>query len=193
MAFLLILFEMGVSMTLYPCFTRARRVLSPMFAALMLAAAPSWAADATANKPTVVFAVGQAILEMPLDDGVGMEDAVESMKLRANTLNFKLVAELPLSKQVEAMTGVPQRRMTIYQFCDALTAKQLLDSNPAFAAFLPCRISLIEGDDGKGRIIMLTMENLIRAANLSPDLRRKAEEVRDKLLSIMIAGATGDL
>ena len=159
--------------------------LSGLSPAVALAAAPT--------KPNVVFAVGQAILEMPLAEGVSLEDAVESMKLRANALNFKLVAELPLSKQVEAMTGVVQPRMTIYQFCDALTAKQLLDSNPAFAAFLPCRVALIEDEQGKGRIIMLNMENLIRAANLSPDLRRKAEQVRDNLLSIMVAGANGEL
>lgn len=178
------------------CFTFFKRTFAPLFlafASLVLIAAPSFAASAKANKPSVVFAVGQAILEMPLADGVGMEDAVESMKLRANALNFKLVAELPLSKQVEAMTGKPQRRMTIYQFCDAITAKQLLELNPAFAAFLPCRVALIEDDDGKGRIIMMNMENLIRSANLPPDLRRKAEEVRDNLLSIMVAGANAEL
>ena len=114
------------------------RFLRPLalISLLLAVALPSWAADPGTNKPNVVFAVGQAILEMPLADGVSVEDAVESMKLRANALNFKLVAELPLSRQVEAMTGVAQPRMTIYQFCDAMTAKQLLDSNPAFAAFL---------------------------------------------------------
>ena len=177
-------------------FTSVKRALGALFPALAVLAllnTPSWASDVKTNKPSVVIAVGQAILEMSLADGVSMEDAVESMKLRANALNFKLVAELPLSKQVEVMTGQPQRRMTIYQFCDALTAKQLLDSNPAFAAFLPCRVALIEDDAGKGRIIMLNMENLIRAADLPPDLRRKAEQVRDNLLSIMVAGANGEL
>ncbi|MFA5081702.1 MAG: DUF302 domain-containing protein [Hydrogenophilaceae bacterium] len=173
-----------------------RRAFSTLFialAALALMAAPAWAADAATNKPAVVYVVGQGILEMPLSDGVSMEDAVESMKLRANALNFKLVAELPLSKQVEVMTGKPQRRMTIYQFCDALTAKQLLDTNPAFAAFLPCRIALIEDDQGKGRIIMLNMDAMIKAAKLPPELSKKAEDVRDNLLSIMIAGANGEL
>jgi uncharacterized protein (DUF302 family) len=190
MALLLIRIFIGVSMTF---FRSASRALSSVLAVLALLAGPSLAADTAANKPNVVFVVGQAILEMPLAEGVSMEDAVDSMKLRANSLNFKLVAELPLSKQVEVMTGQPQRRMTIYQFCDALTAKQLLDSNPAFAAFLPCRVALVEGDDGKGRIIMLNMDAMISAAKLPPELRRKAEEVRDNLLSIMVAGANGEL
>lgn len=163
-----------------------------MLALFALLAGPALSAD-TAKKPSVVYVVGQGILEMPLAEGVSMDDAVESMKLRANQLNFKLVAELPLSKQVEAMTGKPQRRMTIYQFCDALTAQKLLDLNPAFAAFLPCRVALVEDDQGKGRIIMLNMDNMIKAAKLPPDIQIKAEEVRDNLLSIMTAGANGEL
>lgn len=180
-------------MTLANPFLRALRACLTALAAVALLAGPAIAADAKAKKPAVVYVVGQAILEMPIAEGVSLEDAVESMKLRANTLNFKLVAELPLSKQVEAMTGQPQRRMTIYQFCDALTAKQLLELNPAFAAFLPCRVALLEDEEGKGRIIMLNMDAMIKAAKLPPEIKRKAEEVRDNLLSIMTAGANGEL
>lgn len=43
---------------------------------------------------------------------LSLNDAVEAMKIRANTLNIKLVAEMPLSKQIEAM-GVKSRRMEI--------------------------------------------------------------------------------
>lgn len=154
---------------------------------------PAMAADSSAKKPVNLSMVGQSILEMPLADGVGMDDAVESMKLRANQLNFKLVAELPLSKQVEAMTGKPQRLMAIYQFCDALTAKQMLEHNFAFAAFLPCRIALIEDDQGKGRLIMLNLDNMIQAAQLPPELQASAVGIRNNLLSIMIAGANGEL
>ncbi len=169
------------------------RGFAAALAASALLSGPAWAVDAKTNKPSIVIAVGQAIMEMPLADGVSMDDAIESMKLRANQLNFKLVAELPLSQQIEAMTGVPQRRMTIYQFCDAVTARELLDSNLAFAAFLPCRISVVEDEHGKGRIVMMNIENLIRAADLSPELRRKAETIRDGLLSIMVAGANGEI
>ena len=169
------------------------RSLTAALAAATLFASPAWAVDAKTNKPNIVIAVGQAIMEMPLADGVSIDEAVESMKLRANQLNFKLVAELPLSKQVEAMTGMPQRRMTIYQFCDAVTARELLDRNLAFAAFLPCRISVVEDEHGNGRIVMMNIENLIRAADLSPELRRKAETIRDGLLSIMVAGANGEI
>ena len=37
---------------------------------------------------------GMNIIVCPLDDGIDMDDAIDSMKLRANSLNFKLVAVL---------------------------------------------------------------------------------------------------
>ena len=76
-------------------------------------------------KPMPVLDIAQTVVKMPLAKGVSMDDAVEAMKIRANNLNIKLVAEMPLSKQIEAM-GVKSRRMDIYQFCDPLTAKKMV-------------------------------------------------------------------
>ncbi len=162
-------------------------------ASLAMASLTATAEPVKAKKPVAIYMVGQSILEMPLAEGVSLDDAVESMKLRANQINFKQVAELPLSKQVEAMTGQPQRRMTIYQFCDAVTAKEMVDYNMAFVAFLPCRIAIVEDENGKGRILMLNLEPMIKAANLPPELRGKAAEIQSGLLNIMMAGANGDL
>ena len=159
----------------------------------LMAAAPAWAVSADQNKPAEVHVMGQTVLEMPLADGVSMDDAAESLKQRANTLNFKLVAELPLSEQVAAMTGKPQKRMTIYEFCDAVTAQKMVKANAAFAAFLPCRIALVEGDDGKAKLIMLGLDDLIKAAKLAPELAPLATDVRNKLMNILKAGANGDL
>ena len=133
------------------------------------------------------------VVKRPLAPGVSMNDAVESMKLRANILNIKLVAELPLSKQVEATTGKPQRRMEIFQFCDALTAKAMVDANIDFAAYLPCRIALIEDASGKGWLVMVNLDEVLANYKLTPDMFDNAKHVRDTLMSIMDAGAKGDL
>jgi uncharacterized protein (DUF302 family) len=135
------------------------------------------------------------IYKIPLAKGVSMDDAVDSMKLRANALNIKLVAELPLSKQVEAMTGKPERRMTIFQFCDALTAKELVNLDMDFAIFLPCRIAMIEDKKGQAWLIMMDMNvnQLSKAAQMNAELTAKIKKVRDGLIEIMNAGAKGDL
>ena len=133
------------------------------------------------------------VVKRLLAPGVSMNDAVESMKLRANILNIKLVAELPLSKQIEASTGKPQRRMEIFQFCDALTAKAMVDANIDFAAYLPCRIALIEDAEGKTWLVMVNLDEVLANYRLAPDMQKQALGVRDSLLSIMDAGAKGDL
>ncbi|MCU0937225.1 MAG: DUF302 domain-containing protein, partial [Gammaproteobacteria bacterium] len=52
------------------------------------------ASPATAAGPQMN--IGDTVVKLPIADKVSMDDAVESMKLRANTLNLKLVAHQPM-------------------------------------------------------------------------------------------------
>ncbi|MDT8382837.1 MAG: DUF302 domain-containing protein [Gammaproteobacteria bacterium] len=136
--------------------------------------------------------IEDTVVKMPLADGVGFADAVESMKLRANIHNMKLVAELPLSKQVESM-GQKARHMAIYQFCDPLTAQRMVEANIHFAAYLPCRIALVEDEKGQGWLVMMNLDMMLQGATLTQELKLRAGKVRDVLMDIMQAGANGDL
>jgi len=126
---------------------------------------------------------------------VTLNNAAESMRLRANALNLKLVAELPLSKQVEVMTNQEQRTITIFQFCDALTAKQLIDLNLDFSVYMPCRIALIEDANGQGWLVMMdvNVDAVAKEKRLPEALKTRIKEVRESLVSIMQAGAKGEL
>jgi len=135
---------------------------------------------------------GLNIIVCPLDDGIDIDDAIDSMKLRANSLNFKLVAHMPLSEQVKAM-GQDSRRMEIFQFCDALIAKQMVEYNIVFAGFLPCRIAIIEGEDGNGSIVTLNMDTMVQSVELTEDLQKLGMKVRNTIFSIVQAGVEGDL
>ena len=143
-------------------------------------------------KETFSVDIEKTVIKVAVAQGVSMDDAVESMKLRANELNIKLVAELPLSKQIKAMGG-KSKRIAIYQFCDALTAQKMVEYNIYFAAYLPCRISLVEDKNSKAWLLMMDMDMLINSPKLDKSLRKEATRVRDQLLEIMQAGANGDL
>ena len=168
-----------------------------LFTACLIAGISAWPAvaqePAKKQAPQAIRSISKTVVKMQLAKGIGLDEAAESMKLRANMLNMKLVAELPLSKQVEAMTGKPERHMVIYQFCDALTAKQMVDYSMDFAAYLPCRIALIEDEKKQGWLVMMDLNILIDSAGLNPNLKKKAIEVRDNLENIMKAGANGEL
>ena len=164
-------------------------VSAVVMSVMMLFAPTSWAAA----KPVKMVQPG--VYKLAIDKNVSLNDAAESMRLRANALNLKLVAELPLSKQVEAIVGKPQRVVTIFQFCDAVTAMELIDMSMDFATYMPCRIAMIEDEDGRGWLIMtdINVDLLAKEKKLQKVLTERIKSVRDGLINIMKAGATGAL
>ena len=148
-----------------------------------------------AHAATAKKTPGIPVVKMAVSPGVSLVDAAESMRLRANALNMKLVAELPLSSQVEAITGAKQRLTTIFQFCDALTAKDLIELDIDFSVYMPCRIALVEDAKGQGWIVMMDIDvdALAQEKRVPPTLKKRIQEVRATLIQIMQAGAKGDL
>ena len=76
----------------------------------MFSVSSAFAAGTAPSKVVPVLEIAQTVVKTPLAKGVSMNAAVESMKIRANKLNIKLVAEMPLSRQIEAM-GEKSRRI----------------------------------------------------------------------------------
>ena len=165
-------------------------VLGVVLSALLLTAPASWAASPKAQQSTQ-----SGVYRMAIDRGVSLGEAAESMRLRANALNLQLVAELPMSKQVEAITGKPQRTVTIFQFCDAVLAMDLIAANPDFSIYMPCRIALIEDANGQGLLVMMdvNIDSVAQEKRLTPALKNRINAVRKSLLDIMQAGAKGEL
>ena len=133
------------------------------------------------------------VWKKPLAEGVTAEDAAEAMSSVATELNIKAVGVLPLSKEVEAKTGQSQRLLTIYQYCNPLTAMKMVDYSDAFSAYLPCRIAMIEDKKGKVWLYALDMDMMIFGGKTLPeDLYKEATTVKDVIIKIMNAGASGD-
>jgi uncharacterized protein (DUF302 family) len=160
-----------------------------MLVSLLLPAPASWAAVAKLKQDAT------DVYKVAIDPGISLSDAADSMRLRANALNLKLVAELALSKQVEAMTDQAQRTVTIFQFCDAVTAKDLIDLNLDFSVYMPCRIALIEDAKGQGWLVMMdvNVDAIAKEKRLPQALKDRINEVRQSLVEIMQAGAKGEL
>jgi len=136
--------------------------------------------------------------KMPVAEDVSFDDAIESMKLRANEINFKFVGHSPLWKDVAAITGEDTPRVEIFNFCDAVVARKVLDYAPEFIVFIPCRIALTE--DADGRLWVMTLDwnvnwlNLAQNPNsvLDKELREEAIRIREGIRYIMEGAATGD-
>lgn len=132
--------------------------------------------------------------KLPLAEDVSTSEAIESMKLRANQLNIKLVHRLPFSKEIQARTGEPYPYLEIFLFCDAAVAARLLSFDPDFVAYMPCSIALYEDAEGRGWLITMNLDMLIYGGRaMEPALREEVVRLRDGMLEVMAAGAAGAL
>ena len=106
--------------------------------------------------------------------------------------NMKAVGEMPLSQELEARTGQKQKFLKVYSYCTPTTARLMVDYSMHMAAFLPCRIVVVEKEDGLW-MVTLNMDMMINMGRkLPPELRAAALKVRNTIWKLMERGANGE-
>lgn len=138
-------------------------------------------------------AAAATVWKAKVAEGLTFEEVDESIKQIAIERNIRGVGELPLGDQVAAMNGKPWRKLNIYLYCNPLTAAKMIEHDPAYAAYLPCRISLVEDDKGQLWIYTLDMDMMIYGGKTLPDeLLKEAIEVKDIMQDVLKRAAEGD-
>lgn len=134
--------------------------------------------------------------------GLKFDDVVDSMKLRANQLNFKLVGHSPMWKDFQVVLGdMTAPRMEVFHYCDIAAGRAVLRYAPEALVFLPCRIGIMEDADKNLWVMTLDwdvswMDSLSGKMGLDKDandLVTFGRDIRDKMDNIMKAAAAGDL
>lgn len=167
-----------------------RNILLPLIILLSLIMSPIQAAKKVAPPP-VSFDISQTVIKQALAEDVSPDDAVEAMKSKAVELNMKFVAHQPLSKELISR-GVKSAQLEIFQFCTPLDARKMVSFNPIFAAYMPCRIALVEDEKGIVWLMMLDLDMLINSTRLPDEIRKIAVKVSTNLKAIIDAAASGD-
>ncbi len=132
-------------------------------------------------------------------DGLSFDDVVESMKLRANQLNFKLVGHSPMWKDIQAVLGdTTAPRMEVFHYCDIAAGRAVLQYAPESIVFLPCRIAVMEDNNKKIWVLTLDwntswLDSISGKMGAPTELMKFAADIRDKMDNIMKAAASGDL
>jgi uncharacterized protein (DUF302 family) len=103
-----------------------------------------------------------------------MDEAAADLIEGAKALGIKQIAHSPLHKEYEALGLSNIRRTDIFQFCDPKIANALISHDIHFAAHLPCRIALIEDQEGKGWFVMVNPKFFKEALNMPPELQKMA-------------------
>jgi len=132
-------------------------------------------------------------IRVKVADDVSNNDVEEAMESIATAEGIRSVGMLPLSEMVELQTGEKQRFLKIYQYCSPRTAMNMIDHSDAFSAYLPCRLALIEDQEGQRWLYTLDMNPMIYGGAPLPDfLLEKALRVQEIITAIQMGGAEGD-
>ncbi|HQT30981.1 MAG TPA: DUF302 domain-containing protein [Thiobacillus sp.] len=144
-------------------------------------------------------AVNHFAVKYQAKPGVTFDEVIESMMLRANQINLKYVGKNQISKDFKVVLNDDSApRIEVFSFCDIAVGRDLLRIIPEMVVFMPCRIAVMEDADKKIWVLTLDWDvtgiNLAgKQLNITPELREGALAIRDKLDSVMRAGANGDL
>lgn len=131
--------------------------------------------------------------ERKVKPGVSAKDVEEIFKLVAVERNMRDVGTLPLSKELEARSGKKEKLLTVYSFCSPATARKMVDFSPHMAAYLPCRISMVEHDDGSLWLYTLNMDMMVKMGRKLPSpLKEEAWAVRETIWQMMERGSKGE-
>ena len=130
--------------------------------------------------------------ERKVAKGVTPNDIEQILKQVATERNMKDVGTLPLSKELEARTGQKQKLLTVYSFCTPTTARRMVDFSPHMAAYLPCRVTVVEKEDGLW-LYTLNMDMMVKMGRKLPSpLKEEANAVRDTIWEMMERGHKGE-
>ncbi len=128
--------------------------------------------------------------EVKVDEGITLEEVIDAINSTAIQNNIKNVGELPLSEELKAR-GIQSGVIYVMSFCNPETARKMVDFSPAMSGFLPCRVTIIEKEDGL-YIYTMNMDMAIKMGKKMPDdLLKDTMQVRDTIWMMLQNGKSG--
>lgn len=130
--------------------------------------------------------------EMKVKKGLSVDDVKDAINSVATNRNLKAVGELPLSEELKAR-GIQSGTLHVMSFCNPETARKMADFSPNIAAYLPCRVVIVEKEDGLW-LYTLNMDMMLKMGKKihDPDLKKAAWDVRDAIWEMMEKGSKGE-
>ncbi len=146
--------------------------------------------DSNASPKMTAELFMQMVQVTEVDEDITGPEVDESIKSMATNESILHVAMFPLSEQIKNVTGKPYRHLSIHNICDAATAGKIADIDDRYAVILPCRIAVVEGKDGKIRMISMNPD-VMHAMQLPEDALGPAMDVAEKMNAIIEGAKEG--
>lgn len=130
--------------------------------------------------------------ERKVKAGVTVQDIEQVFNQISTERNMKSVGELPLSKELESRSGKKQKFLKVYSYCSPDIARMMVDFSPHMSAYLPCRLTVVEKEDGLW-IYTLNMDMMVKMGRKLPSpLKEEAWKVRETIYQMMDRASRGE-
>ncbi|MBF0448013.1 MAG: DUF302 domain-containing protein [Magnetococcales bacterium] len=132
------------------------------------------------------------VLEIPLLEGASFDDLVMTLEGEMPEANLNIVARQDMGNAITARTGIPMPRYVIFNICNLEVGRKIITVEPAFGAFMPCKVVLYE-ESMDGRVWAITYKPAFAIPyfpNLPQEALDAAREVGDKMFDILFLMAT---
>ena len=132
------------------------------------------------------------VRKVKINADVSTDEVIESMRSIATDANMLQVGDSRMAEEYDH-EGKRQRYVRILHYCAPNIAKTFIDYSVAYGAFMPCRILIVEDDNGDRWLVTMAMELMLFGGHtLPPEMMEKAEHVRDTMYKMMDLAAEGD-
>ena len=133
------------------------------------------------------------IRRVRINDDVSTEDVIDTMKGIAGDNNFLVVGDAKMSIKSSIKDPDGKRYIRILSFCAPSIAEQFIAYTEGFGAFMPCRILIVEDDEGNRWLHTMAMELMLYGGKpLPPEMLEMALRVRGLMYGMMDAAATDE-
>ncbi len=119
-----------------------------------------------------------------LETDQSIEKIAAKVQQECDKNKFALLQTYNYHEIVEGKGFPIQRKVFIYEICQAKTASLMLSSHPYFSIFMPCKLAIYE-DNGKTVISTMNMEMVLKSVQSNKELYKNAVTLFNILKSMM--------
>jgi uncharacterized protein (DUF302 family) len=113
-----------------------------------------------------------------------IEKVIEKVPSACEGNKFALLKTYVYHDIVESKGFPIDRKVFIYEICQAKSAAAMLTDFPHFAIFMPCKLAIYE-DNGETVISTMNMEIMLKAVSSNPELFKETTALYNTLKSLM--------
>ena len=130
------------------------------------------------------------IRRVKINEDVSTEDVIDNMRGIAGDNNFLVVGDAKMSIKGSIKDPGGKRYIRILSFCAPSVAEEFIAYTEGFGAFMPCRILIVEDDEGNRWLHTMSMELMLYGGKpLPPEMLKMALRVRGLMYGMMDAAA----